>query len=395
LTVFDIINRRAAEISGKLVEWRRALHRIPEPGFQETKTSAFVKSVLDEIKPDFIQTGLAGTGLKAYIKGAGPGPVAAVRADMDGLPVSEENNLPWKSARPGFMHACGHDGHMAVCLGAALILSGLRDRMRGGVVFLFQPAEESSPGGAGRMVQEGALSNPDVQAVFGLHLSPNFPAGSAGVSAGPVMAASYPFKFEIKGKGGHGAHPESCANPVSAGVHICNAINAARSALSGTEECVAAVCSFEAPGASNVVPDSAVLKGSLRAFRAPAAEKMISGMRAAALSAEAVFGVSCHFECALSTPAVVCDAGLTGTALEAARLAGLRAEPYLKSMGSEDFSRYLEKIPGTHIQLGAAPAKTAEPLHSPRFDFDERALPLGAALLAACALRFQGADTGA
>ena len=217
-----LIRAHIADLQPDLVQWRRQLHQHPELGFQEQQTAAFIAEKLTRWQIDH-QTGIAETGIVALIQGTRPGPVFAIRADMDALPIQEENQVPYRSQKDGVMHACGHDGHTAIALGTAYYLSQHRHLIQGTVKIIFQPAEEF-PGGAKPMIEAGVLTQPDVDAIIGLHLWNNLPIGTVGVRSGPLMAAVETFDCTIYGKGGHGAIPQQTVDPIVVGAQIISSL---------------------------------------------------------------------------------------------------------------------------------------------------------------------------
>ncbi|MDZ7760677.1 MAG: M20 family metallopeptidase [Desulfovermiculus sp.] len=216
------IKAKCTNLASEIIRFRRDLHQIPEAGLAEHKTAAYVAEHLRILGLE-VHTGIAGTGIKAVLRTDRPGPTLLYRADMDGLPVQEQTGLTWASTHPGMMHACGHDGHMAMALGTANLLSSLSDQLQGNMVFLFQPAEEG-PGGAKPMIQTGVLENPQVDEAFAFHLWPDLDLGSIGIRSGPLMAAMSRFQITIQGQGGHAAMPHKCVDALDVGVQVVNAL---------------------------------------------------------------------------------------------------------------------------------------------------------------------------
>jgi len=364
---------------------RREIHREPELGFGTEKTAEKVLGALEGL-PLEIQTGVAENGIVATLKGGGDGPTVALRADMDALPILEGTGLPFASQAEGRMHACGHDGHTSMLVGAAKALCGMREDLKGSVKFVFQPAEEGGGGGQ-VMVEEGVADG--IDSIFALHLWPGLPFGTAGTKGGPIMAAADAFEMTVRGKGGHGAMPHLAADAVVISAQVVTALQTvvARE-VDPVEPAVLTVGSIHAGTAFNIVPETATLGGTVRTLdeglrrRIPerieeVARGVAQGMRGDA---------ELHYD--FSYPVTRNDAGAAALALEAAGelFGGDRAvEVPNPSMGGEDFAFFLEKLPGAYVWLGIG--EDAPKLHTPTFDFDEAILPKGAALLTALALK--------
>lgn len=376
----------------ELVEWRRRLHQRPELGFQEQRTAEFITKKLQEWEIDH-QIGIAKTGIVATIASNRPGPVLAIRADMDALPIQEENDVPYRSLHDGIMHACGHDGHTAIALGTAYYLAQHRDDFAGTVKMIFQPAEEG-PGGAKPMVEEGVLKNPDVDAIIGLHLWNNLPLGTVGVRSGALMAAVECFHCTILGRGGHGAMPHQTVDSIVVSAQIVNALQTivARN-VDPIDSAVVTVGELHAGTAHNVIADTARISGTVRYFN-PKMEgyfgKRIEQVIAGICQSQ---GASYELEYCRLYPPVINDANMAelvrSVALEVVETpAGI--VPECQTMGGEDMSFFLEAVPGCYFFLGSAnPAKDlAYPHHHPRFDFDETALSMGAEIFVRCVEKF-------
>ncbi len=376
----------------ELVEWRRRLHQRPELGFQEQRTAEFITKKLQEWGIDH-QIGIAKTGIVATIASNRPGPVLAIRADMDALPIQEENDVPYRSLHDGIMHACGHDGHTAIALGTAYYLAQHRDDFAGTVKMIFQPAEEG-PGGAKPMVEEGVLKNPDVDAIIGLHLWNNLPLGTVGVRSGALMAAVECFHCTILGRGGHGAMPHQTVDSIVVSAQIVNALQTivARN-VDPIDSAVVTVGELHAGTAHNVIADTARISGTVRYFN-PKMEgyfgKRIEQVIAGICQSQ---GASYELEYCRLYPPVINDANMAelvrSVALEVVETpAGI--VPECQTMGGEDMSFFLEAVPGCYFFLGSAnPAKDlAYPHHHPRFDFDETALGMGVEIFVRCVEKF-------
>lgn len=376
----------------QLVEWRRHLHQRPELGFKEQLTAQFVAQKLQEWGIEH-KTGVAQTGVVATIASNRPGPVLAIRADMDALPIQEQNDVPYRSQHDGVMHACGHDGHTAIALGTAYYLSQHREDFAGTVKIIFQPAEEG-PGGAKPMIEEGVLKNPDVDAIIGLHLWNNLPLGTVGVRSGALMAAVECFRCTILGKGGHGAMPHQTVDSIVVSAQIVNALQTivARN-VDPIESAVVTVGTLHAGTAHNVIADTAQMSGTVRYFN-PAMEgylsKRIEQVIAGICQSQ---GASYELDYWHLYPPVINDAKIAELVRSVASdvvetPAGV--VPECQIMASEDMAFFLQAVPGCYFFLGSAnPAKDlAYPHHHPRFDFDETALAMGAEIFVRCVEKF-------
>lgn len=379
-------------LQSQLVQWRRQLHRYPELGFCEELTAGTIADCLSAWGID-CQTGIAKTGIVATVAGCEPGPVLGIRADMDALPIQEENEVPYRSCHDGKMHACGHDGHVAVALGTARYLAEHRDRFRGTVKFIFQPAEEG-PGGAKPMVEAGVLRDPDVDAIVGLHLWNNLPLGVVGVRAGALMAAVECFRCTILGKGGHGAMPHQTTDSVLVAAQVVTALQAivARN-VNPLDAAVVTVGTLQAGTALNVIADTARMSGTVRYFNPELAGSIQQRIEATIAGICASHGASYDLEYWQLYPPTVNDpemaALVRSVALEVVETpAGVA--PECQTMGGEDMSYFLQAVPGCYFFLGAAnPDKgLAYPHHHPRFDFDETALGMGVEIFVRCVEKF-------
>ncbi|HEY9623800.1 MAG TPA: M20 family metallopeptidase [Crinalium sp.] len=379
-------------MQAQLIEWRRRLHQSPELGFREILTSEFISSKLTEWGIEH-RTEVATTGIVAIIPGCRPGPVLAIRADMDALPIQEQNDIAYRSQNPGVMHACGHDGHVAIALGTAYYLSTHRHHFDGTVKLIFQPAEEG-PGGAKPMIEAGALRNPDVDAIIGLHLWNNLPLGTVGVRSGPFMAAVELFDCTIQGRGGHGAIPHQTVDSIVVGAQIVGALQTivARN-LDPLQSGVVTVGMFHAGNARNVIADTAQMNGTVRYFD-PAltdfferrVEEVIAGICQS-------HGASYTLDYKKLYPPVVNDGAIANLVRSVAETvietpAGI--VPECQTMGGEDMSFFLQEVPGCYFFLGAANADRGltYPHHHPCFDFDETALGTGVEIFVRCVEKY-------
>ena len=374
-----------ADVAEQVVRDRRHLHQHPELGFQEHQTAAFVAERLGSLGIE-VRTGVAETGVVGLLRGGRPGKTVLLRADMDALPIDEANDVPYKSQNPGVMHACGHDGHTAILLNAAQVLSERRDNLPGTVKLVFQPCEERPPGGAIRMIEEGVLDDPTPDAVFGLHLSQVYPAGTIVTGPGPRYAAADVFRIVVVGKGGHAAYPHLCIDPVLAAAQVVSALHTivARE-VKPNEPAVITVGKIQAGTAPNVIPNEAVLEGTLRTLDRELRERLVRRVEEVAVGVARAMRADCRVEFELGYPPVVNDPAMAELAVGVAReLVGdervLAGEP---AMPGDDMAYFLERVPGCYFNVGSR--NEARGLtgahHQPRYDIDEEALPVGVEML--------------
>ena len=377
-----------AALTGQLVAWRRDFHRHPEVAFQETRTATAVREFLEIL--ELPVRSAAGTGLVAVLEGKPGGKTVALRADMDALPVQEEGEKEYISLNRGAAHACGHDGHMAMMMATAKVLTGRKRDFSGRVVFLFQPAEEKPPGGAKRMVEEGALSG--VDAVFGLHLWQPFPTGKIGIVKGPMLAQADNFNLIVKGKGGHGAMPHTAVDPILAAAQIVvNSQTIVSRNVDPLKPCVVTFGTIHGGTTHNIIPAEVSLAGTVRTFDSTVQALAEKRLREIAEETAKALGASCRVEYTMGYPAVVNDAAMVDfvTAVAKRVLGNNCLQPFDPVMGGEDFAYYLQKVPGAFIFLGAGDGREF-PHHHPAFDIDEKALSMGALLLTSLALEYLG-----
>jgi amidohydrolase len=372
-----------------LVRDRRDLHQHPELGFQETRTAALAAERLRSLGYD-VRTGVGRTGVVG-VKGDG-GRCVLLRADMDALPIEEANDVPYRSRHPGRMHACGHDGHVAIGLEVArrLAATGLPGRVK----LAFQPAEEISDG-AGAMIRDGVLEQPTVDAAFGIHLWNTLPVGTIAVMAGPVMASVDQFEIAIVGKGGHAAMPHLTTDPVLVAAHVVTALQSLVSRRRDPfEEGVVSVTQLAAGHAFNVIPEEATLRGTVRTFGGRFFEDAPRLVEDTARGIAAAFGAEATVEFRrLSGPLVNNEAMTALMKGVAEEIVGKeRLKGGIRTMGGEDMSYFLERVPGCFAFVGSARADgTSSSHHSPTFDIEEGALGIGAELLTRTAVRYLGA----
>lgn len=376
----DVFLQAARALLPEMVRIRRHLHRHPEELFREFETTRFTIGYLEELGIPCRR--LEPTGLVAEIKGPEAGPCVALRTDMDALRIQEETGLSFTSENEGFMHACGHDGHMAMVLGAARLLREAGLPKCGSVRLLFQPAEEQGLG-APEVIRQGGLEG--VDALFGLHLFTGFPTGTLYLKEGPVMAASALFSIKIHGRGGHGSSPHQGVDALYAGASLVQNLQSLVSReLDARKPAVVSVCSFHSGTRPNILAQEAELSGTCRTFDAYIHEILPHAIDRILQGTAAALRVKAELDYRECCPVVDNDEGLTRLAREAAQAAGLRIEEAEPMMISEDFGFYRAHVPSAFAFLGAG---EGYPNHHPAFDLDESALAQGAAYLAACADR--------
>ena len=369
---------RLARLHAEMAAWRHDLHAHPETAFREHRTSERAAGILAGLGME-VHRGLAGTGVVATLRRGGGGRSIALRADMDGLPVQEASELPYRSQIPNAMHACGHDGHMAMLLGAARELAE-RGRFDGTVHFIFQPAEENEGGGR-VMVEEGLFDRFPADAVFGLHNWPGADAGHIAVRPGPVMAAFDVFEVRVRGRGAHGATPHLAIDPVVAAAEMIGAFQTIVSRnVSPVEAAVVSVAQVQAGDTWNVIPEEARLRGSARYFRPDVGRALEEGIRRIAAGIASAFGATSIVDYQHRYPATVNEPAAAAMATRVAEEV-VGAEQMVAdappSMASEDFAFMLQARPGCYVWLGSGDGVRA--LHSPGYDFNDAVLPVGAA----------------
>lgn len=376
---------RIADYVPQMTEWRRHLHQNPETRFDCENTAAFIAARLREFGITEIHEGIAQSGIVAIIEGQGEGQTIGLRADIDALPVTEETGLPYASQVPGKMHACGHDGHTTMLLGAARYLAETRN-FRGRVALIFQPAEEWG-GGAGVMVEEGVMERFDIAQVYALHNSPGVPFGRFEGRAGPLMAAVDTLWVTVTGRGGHGAHPEETADPVAAIVQMVGALQSivARN-RKGTDALVISVTQIHTGSADNIIPETGWFCATVRTYD-PAVQEMVeTRSREICEGIAAAMGVSVEVKFERGYPATINHAAEYDFARSVAAEVGAEAGDCEPVMGAEDFAYMLERRPGAYLFLGQGEGAS---LHHPRYDFNDAVAPLGASFFARLVERAQ------
>ena len=376
------------QIAARQADWialRRDLHRHPETAFDLERTAGVVATGLARLGLE-VQTGVGRTGVIGLLEGAHDGPTIMVRADMDALPVQEENETEYASQIPGKMHGCGHDGHTAIALAVAELLSAHQDRMAGRVKFVFQPAEEIGQGAAA-MIEDGALENPAPDVALGLHLWNEVPVGRVALIDGPMMAASNDIRIEIVGRGGHGGLPHETRDPVVAAAQIISALQTVVSRnIHPTEVAVLSITSVKAGDTYNVIPEKAVLRGTLRAFNMAVRDEVEARIRALVPGIAQAMGCTAEVTIQHLTLPVINDADVNALVADVFDRVAPEIEVIrdYRTMAAEDMSYFLDKVPGTFFFVGSANAGRGldYPHHHPRFDFDEAAIPLAVNLMA-------------
>lgn len=387
----DVLLNEARALQPMLVQWRRRLHANPELSGQEEQTARLAVAELRELGLTPVERVNGTFGLYADIRGKADGPIIGLRADMDALPIQEETGREYASKNSGVMHACGHDAHVAMLLGAARLLKAREGELRRPVRLIFQPHEEKFPGGAPDMIAGGALQN--VDRIFGIHICSTLPLGRLGARPGPFMAAVNAIRIRIVGRGGHAAMPEECVDPVVAAAQVVVALQTIVSrGISITDPAVVSVTRIQGGAADNVIPNVVELGGTIRTFDPAIRELACRRVREIAEGVAQALGARAEVEIEQGYPVLVNDAAMTKKAFDAARDIGMTEEQLIEMRpigGGEDFAYYLEKTPGAFVFLGAQnEAKGCMfPHHHSRFDIDEDALATGAALHASFALR--------
>lgn len=387
MTLASEIRKLAAEGHSRVVEMRRHLHANPELSFVEYNTSKYVCEELDRLGIAY-KSGYVKTGIVAHVHGKNPSSkVFALRADLDALPITEMNDVPYCSTNKGVMHACGHDVHTASLLGTASILNSIKDRFEGTVKLIFQPGEERLPGGASLMIKEGALENPTATGILGQHVYPQLEAGKVGMRPGMYMASADELHITVKGKGGHGALPQNCIDPVLIASHLIIALQQliSRRAKPGNPT-VLTIGKVIANGSTNIIPDEVKLEGTFRAmdekWRVEAHQLMVSMAENMAVA----MGGTCQFDVQMGYPCVFNNEELTNDNMTAAKeyLGEENVVLLEPRMTGEDFSYYSQQMPGCFYRLGTANAQRGitSGVHTPTFDVDEHSLEIGAGLMA-------------
>ncbi len=369
-------------LEAQLIAWRRDFHRSPELGLEETRTAQIAAQTLRELGYE-VHEGIARTGIVGLLRN-GAGPIIMVRADMDALPIQEENSVEYASQRPGVMHACGHDGHVAILLGIATAMSQQRERWQGTLMLVFQPGEEGL-NGAEIMIQEGVLERFKPDRALALHLWNDRPVGIVDATAGPVMAAAETWEATITGKGGHAAQPAETVDPIVAAAMTVLALQTIVSRnVPATDAAVVTIGVIQAGEAFNVIPDQARLRGTVRTYRPQVRETVLRRLDEIIRGTAEMLGASVAMKQYPLTPALVNDAA-TAQVVQKCIVKVLGEEGLstgLQVMGSEDFAFFLQQVPGCFFFVGSGkPGAPRLQHHNPHFDIDESALTIGAAVM--------------
>lgn len=386
------LRRHVAKAEAAIIAHRRTLHAMPETGFDEKLTAAHIAASLGSLGLP-VRTGIAGTGVTALLDTKTEGPVIMLRADMDALPVMEATGLPFASRHPGRMHACGHDAHMAMVLGAAQVLAGIAREvpgaLRGKVLFLFQPAEEG-PGGATPMMEAGVLDDPAVDCCLGAHVWPGLAAGTVGVKPGPLMAAMDRFELMIHGRGGHAATPHLCVDALETATQVVGALQRVVSRMTDPlEPVILTIGELHAGTAYNVIPGEASMTGTVRTFSPAVRAGWETRIRTVAEGVCAAMGATATLNFHYCHGPVLNDAHMAAVVRQAVvDAAGEEAAVHPSpTLGGEDFSCFLERVPGCFFFVGSG---SEVPLHNPCFDIDERCLSLGTEVFVRAVLALGG-----
>ena len=399
----EAVQARVDAVMPDVVAWRRDIHANPELGNREFRTAALVAEHLEALGIE-VTTGVAHTGVVGLLHGGRPGPVVALRADMDALPVTEISDLPFASTvrteyngqEVGVMHACGHDNHVAILMGVAQVLAGMREDVPGTVKFIFQPAEEGPPegerGGAELMIAEGVLTDPVPDAIFGLHVMPA-PVGAIAVRAGGTMASADAFRIKVTGRQTHGAMPWGGVDPIVVSSQIVMALQTipSRQLDATLTPSIVSVGSIHGGLRSNIIPEEVEMEGTIRTFDAGVRAQIHERIRRTVNSIAESAGATAEIELGLGYPVTVNDPALTERMRPTlARVVGPGLVQAPRVTGAEDFSFFQQQVPGLFFFLGVAPddARLIHPNHSPRFHADERALPIGVTAMTALTLDF-------
>ena len=374
------------ELTAQLIEWRRDFHRHPEIAYKEHRTSSVIRKFLESLGlPVKVH---AETGLRAVLEGKPGGATVALRADIDALPLKEEGDKEYKSENPEAAHACGHDGHMAILMGAAQLLSQRREQLNGNVVFLLQPSEERIPGGAKRMIEEGALEG--VDAIFGLHLWQPLPTGTVGIVKGAMMAQPDAFSITVKGKGGHGSMPHTTVDPILVASHlVVNTQSIVSRSIDPLKPVVVSFGTVNGGTIYNIIPGEVSLTGTVRTF--DSSLQSLAQRRLKEITEETckAFGATAEFKYEKGYPPLVNHEAMVDLVLDVVKktLGEEKIKDIDPVMGGEDFAYFLEKVPGAFLFFGIGDGMEF-PHHHPGFDLDEKALPQAVLLMTSLVLEF-------
>ncbi len=388
-TPFDI-KAATAQYCSELIELRRDIHAHPELGLKEYRTAQLIEDYLTQLEIPVRR--YIGTGVVGILKGRHPGATVMLRSDIDALPIEEQTGLPFASQNPGVMHACGHDGHTAIQLVTAKILAEYRERLAGTVVFLFQPNEEDA--GAQLMIDAGVMKDTRPEAVFGLHVWPRMPSGTVGITEGPLMASAYYFKIVIKGKGGHGGHPDRAINPINAAAHVLQSIQTMLTAeIDATQPTIISTCKIHAGEKEIIIPEVLEMEGSIRCLHEND-ESVRVRLRELVEEVCQAHRCTCEISFKCGNTLVNNDPNLAGMAVAVAEeLLGkenINCSRNCMTMGGDDFAEFMREIPGLYYFVGSADPskKTDTENHNPRFLLDEGILHIGVEMQLGLVLKY-------
>jgi amidohydrolase len=392
--IITSIKAHARKVFDEVVKLRRRLHQYPELAFEEYQTAKVVADYLKALGIE-VQEGIAQTGVVGLLRGGKPGAIIALRADMDALPIQEANATAYVSQIAGKMHACGHDVHTASLLGSAYILSAMKETISGTIKFIFQPSEEKAPGGASVMIKEGVLQNPAPQVILGQHVAPNIEVGKIGLRSGEYMASADEIRITVEGKGGHGAQPQNCIDPVVITAHLIVALQQLVSRVADPR--IPSVLTFgkiEAKGATNIIPNSVYLEGTFRTFDEAWRTKAHEWIEKTVKGLVESMGGKAKLELKKGYPVLHNNIALTQQIREwvADYVGAENIEDLPIWMASEDFAFYTRHLPGCFYRLGTRNEAKGiiHPVHTSRFDIDEEALELSTGLMAWLAYQWLG-----
>ncbi|QSZ26934.1 amidohydrolase [Aceticella autotrophica] len=379
----------AKKIEDEIINLRRKIHMYPELGFEETKTSELVYSYLKDIGLEVKR--IAKTGVVGLLKGNGDRTIA-IRADMDALPIQEENDIDYASKIPGKMHACGHDVHTAILLGTAKLLSNMKDELKGNVKFIFQPAEETT-GGALPMIEEGVLKDPDVDGIIGLHVDPGIEAGEIGITYGKAYASSDMFDITVKGKSGHGAEPHKAVDAIVIAGNIINALQTVVSRnINPFEPVVITIGSIKGGNARNIIADKVDMSGIIRMFDETKRDETVSKIKHLAENIVEAMGGSIEFSWIQGYPCLINDEKMIEVVKSSASsiLRDTNIKNIMPTLGVEDFAYFTKYVPGCYYRLGCGNKEKGidKPIHSNKFNIDEKCILIGMAVHVMTAINF-------
>lgn len=392
--LLDEIMKKLDEKKDRIIEIRRYLHEHPELSFQEEETAKYISDFYKDVPVDSVETNFGGErGIVVTIKGVKPGKTITIRADFDALPIQEETGLPFASKNDGVMHACGHDGHTAYMLVLAETLAEFKDRLKGTIRIIHQPAEEMPPGGALGMIKAGVLDG--VDAIFGIHVMSTMETGHIYYRSGNTQTGRSYFKLVVHGKGGHGSSPHLANDAiVAASAFVMNIQTIVSRRINPFDTASITIGNFDGKGFFNVIKDSVTLEGDIRTISKETREVVEKQIRTLAKGLEVTYGVKAELEYKNDYPVLYNDPEVTEHVRKVLENAGipeveavLETEPQPQPP-SEDFAYYLEKVPGSFIYVGASPGKKAYPHHHPKFDIDEKSLIISAKAMAAIVLSY-------